>query len=256
MLFQPRLPELQALANAAARLIAAAGGTPSEIAALTIDDLKLLGVKGVTVDNLPAVIAAIGKTTPDTAVDTVDEIQTVATTAQTAAANALAKISNLAGTDKADANTPSLDDYTAAGVTGGFVINGSSNTKLNVLSASNAGDVNGDGLQDLIIGSSDGTTGGSTYVVFGKTDNTAISIDDITNGTGGFKITGPVSAGVTLGVSVSSAGDLNGDGLSDLIVGTATSTNAARPAGAAYVIYGKAPAQTMWSWVPALWTRA
>jgi hypothetical protein len=55
--------------------------------------------------------------------------------------------------------------------------------------------------------------------VFGKKENTnAIELSDIAAGIGGFVIIGE-SAGDYSGHSVSSAGDVNGDGLDDLIVG-------------------------------------
>jgi hypothetical protein len=55
--------------------------------------------------------------------------------------------------------------------------------------------------------------------VFGKQNNTdAINLSAIATGTGGFVINGE-SAGDYSGWSVSNAGDVNGDGLDDLIIG-------------------------------------
>jgi hypothetical protein len=54
--------------------------------------------------------------------------------------------------------------------------------------------------------------------VFGTADTDVIELSSVTSGTGGFVINGE-KAGDNSGVSVSSAGDVNGDGLSDLIVG-------------------------------------
>jgi hypothetical protein len=59
---------------------------------------------------------------------------------------------------------------------------------------------------------------GRSYVVFGKIDSTVINLSSIVAGTGGFVINGDHSKGYS-GRSVSSAGDVNGDGLDDLIVG-------------------------------------
>ena len=60
---------------------------------------------------------------------------------------------------------------------------------------------------------------GSSYVVFGKTDNTtAIELSDVAAGSGGFVIHGETERDSS-GSSVSSAGDINGDGLADLIIG-------------------------------------
>jgi hypothetical protein len=75
-----------------------------------------------------------------------------------------------------------------------------------------AGDVDGDGLHDIIAG----TGGSDVYVVFGKPDGADIDTDAL--GAGGFKF---VLAGGTGGyASVGGGGDVNGDGLADLLVGT------------------------------------
>ncbi|MGE0113185.1 beta strand repeat-containing protein [Aquabacterium sp.] len=123
----------------------------------------------------------------------------------------------------------------AAG-TGGFVINGQAMSDASGYSASFAGDVNGDGLADLIVGAryadpTGGTDAGKSYVVFGKTDTTAVNLSAIEAGTGGFVINGQAASDWN-GTSVSSAGDVNGDGLDDLIVG-------ASRANKGYVIFGK-----------------
>jgi hypothetical protein len=53
---------------------------------------------------------------------------------------------------------------------------------------------------------------GKSYVVFGKTDSTAINLSAIASGTGGFVINGENVDDIS-GNSVSTAGDVNGDGL-------------------------------------------
>jgi FG-GAP repeat/FG-GAP-like repeat len=123
--------------------------------------------------------------------------------------------------------------------TGGFVISGQSTFDMSGYSVSGAGDLNGDGLADLIVGAIGADPGGlsdagKSYVVFGKNTGTAINLSDIENGAGGFVINGQ-SAGDSSGISVSGAGDVNGDGLADLIVGA---SNASGGAGKSYVIFG------------------
>jgi hypothetical protein len=76
-------------------------------------------------------------------------------------------------------------------------------------SVSNAGDVNGDGLDDLIVGT---YKIGNSYVVFGKQDNTAISLSAIATSAGGFVINDESAHDHSAGYSVSSAGDVNGNG--------------------------------------------
>jgi hypothetical protein len=114
----------------------------------------------------------------------------------------------------------------AAGTsTDGFVINGESADDWSGYSVSSAGDVNGDGLDDLIVGAMyadpNGNSSGKSYIVFGKANNNAINLSDIANAsdpTGGFVINGEVVDDRS-GFSISSVGDVNGDGLDDLIIG-------------------------------------
>jgi hypothetical protein len=95
---------------------------------------------------------------------------------------------------KDNTNAIELSDI-AAGI-GGFVIIGESAGDYSGHSVSSAGDVNGDGLDDLIVGAfqadpSGQSHAGKSYVVFGKKDNTdAIELSAIAAGTGGFVING------------------------------------------------------------------
>ncbi len=92
-------------------------------------------------------------------------------------------------------------------------------------SISSAGDVNGDGYSDVIVGASGYSNIGRAYIYFGGT-----SMDNIPDVT----MTGEAAAN-HFGVSVSSAGDVNGDGYSDVIVGAYKfGTNKGR----AYIYFG------------------
>ena len=110
----------------------------------------------------------------------------------------------------------------AAG-SGGFVINGQCAGDQSGCSVSAARDVNGDGFADLIVGASSsdpaaGLSAGRSYVVFGKTGGGAVDLSAIAAGSGGFVINGQYG-GDWSGGSVSAAGDVNGDGLADVLVG-------------------------------------
>ncbi len=117
-------------------------------------------------------------------------------------------------------------------------------------SVSSAGDVNGDGFDDLVIGAffadASGNAksyAGDSYVIFGKADWSSTSTIDLSNlGSAGITIFG-ADAFDQSGRSVSSAGDVNGDGFDDLIIGADkadASGNAKSGAGESYVIFGAA----------------
>ena len=106
-----------------------------------------------------------------------------------------------------------------------------------------SGDLNGDGIEDLILGAvwedaSDRVNIGKAYAIFGKTNWASEEICDLAVKPADFYLHGQNQSD-ELGISVS-AGDINGDGVGDLIVGAATALKAdeSRP-GKAYVIFGE-----------------
>ena len=114
-------------------------------------------------------------------------------------------------------------DLSTLNGTNGFKLSGVAADDYSGRSVASAGDVNGDGFADLIVGASEadphGDGSGASYVVFGKAAGFAANLDLSTlNGTNGFKLSG-VAADDYSGRSVASAGDVNGDGFADLIVG-------------------------------------
>ncbi len=96
-------------------------------------------------------------------------------------------------------------------------------------SVSNAGDVNGDGYDDLIIGV---PYAAKCYVMFGTEDG-------FVNMTEGFTIFGAQSSDLT-GWSVSGAGDVNNDGFDDIIIGAPYASNGLTSSvGVSYVLIGR-----------------
>jgi hypothetical protein len=114
---------------------------------------------------------------------------------------------------------------------------------------SHAGDVNGDGIDDVIIGaaytSPNGrSSAGESYVLFGRVTGFPATFelrsllpDAGGDGSVGFVLNGIASIG-TSESSVSGAGDINGDDIDDLIIGAVSaSPNGRRRAGETFVVF-------------------
>ena len=110
-------------------------------------------------------------------------------------------------------------------------------------SVSTAGDVNGDGYADVIIGAylfdNLHTNEGKAYVYHGSSAGLSSSSSWSTYGTQG---------GAKYGFSVSTAGDVNGDGYSDVIVGAPFYNNGQADEGKAFVFYGSAGGLFLSDW--------
>ena len=132
--------------------------------------------------------------------------------------------------------------YPAVGGDGsaGFVLGGIDHYDESGISVSGAGDVNGDGLDDVIVGSP-WANPGESYVVFGSTQGfpPVLPLARLWDSGGGDGSRGFVLLGIDdAGWSVSGAGDVNADGIDDLIVGARLI--GPDEEGASYVVFGRA----------------
>jgi hypothetical protein len=123
----------------------------------------------------------------------------------------------------------------------GYRIDGAMAGDVTGWAVAGAGDVNGDGVSDMIVGAPKadlkGFESGAAYVLFGETHNQ--NVDLLNLGERGFAIIGGES-GDEAGYAVANAGDVNKDGFDDLLVGAPLADNNGRPSsGSAYVIFGK-----------------
>ena len=140
-----------------------------------------------------------------------------------------------------------LGEFNLSNINGrnGFVINGKEEDDFSGESVSGAGDINGDGFSDLLIGAGyanndEQVNTGESYVVFGQAEgfDASLNLDDL-NGDNGFELRG-MKEGDLLGNSISFAGDVNGDGFSDLLVGArGADPNGQENAGSSYVVFGR-----------------
>ena len=93
------------------------------------------------------------------------------------------------------------------------------------------GDIGGDGSPDLLVGAYGSGTGGTTYLFAGGTTGTvAVADADAT-------ITGE-SASDYAGISVGTAGDVDGDSFDDLLIGASGYDGRASATGAVYLVLG------------------
>ena len=121
----------------------------------------------------------------------------------------------------------------------GFRLDGVDTWTKTGISVSSAGDINGDGYHDILIGADGVDERGHAYVVFGSAEDYSATLDLSTlDGTNGFRLEG-IDWGDYAAISVSTAGDVNGDGFADKLVGAYYADPGGDiRAGETYVVFG------------------
>ena len=204
--------------------------------ATTPIDLNNLGAAGVRIDaaasgdDLGTDLADVG----DVNGDGKDDIAIGASQADSGAPNSGTTYIVLGRSATATINVGSL------GI-GGFTIQGAGTQENSGTSVANAGDVNADGRDDMVIGAfgasaNSRTQSGSAFVVFGQAVPGNVNLASL--GSAGFRIDG-AATGDFLGFSVAGIGDINNDGRDDMALGAPQADFAGGSSGSTYVILGR-----------------
>ncbi|MEO1278475.1 MAG: integrin alpha [Planctomycetota bacterium] len=224
---------------------AAVGGFPAAIELKDLDGTNGFRLVGIArEDRSGSSVASAG----DVNGDSVDDLIIAAFGADPGGRDEAGQTYVVFGRNAAAGGFPAAVELVDLDGTSGFRINGIDANDRSGISVNSAGDVNGDGVDDLIIGAPnadpDGRDfAGETYVVFGRNAASggfpqAVELADL-DGTNGFRLNG-INAYDVSGESVASAGDVNGDGVDDIVIGASNADPEGRLfAGETYVVFGR-----------------
>ncbi|MEM7271833.1 MAG: hypothetical protein AAF547_02030, partial [Actinomycetota bacterium] len=106
-------------------------------------------------------------------------------------------------------------------------------------SVAGLGDIDGDGIGDVAVGAfgddDGGASRGAVYVLFLNADGTVKAEQKISSTQGG--LTGPLDDGDAIAHGAAGPGDIDGDGINDLVVGTRGDDDGGTDRGAVYVLF-------------------
>jgi hypothetical protein len=120
---------------------------------------------------------------------------------------------------------------------------GEANNDMFSRMVANAGDVNGDGFKDILMtapyNNDGGAHAGKVYLFFGRATGWSKDIN-VSNANASFVAEGAGDAGGSAGEGTGlCGGDINGDGLSDIVIGMPQNDDAGSNRGQVYIIFGK-----------------
>ena len=124
----------------------------------------------------------------------------------------------------------------------GFVIHSSDiNTFVGQSTINKLGDINGDGIDDFIIASKNSSINGISYILFGQKDDfpASIILSDFGKHNGFLVTTEKGCCNDEGAVIVSGAGDVNNDGINDIIISALFPNNNPLYTGDCYIVFGK-----------------
>ncbi len=125
----------------------------------------------------------------------------------------------------------------------GFTLLGQTPGDRNGIAIGDAGDINNDGIHDVYISASRKTVNnvafaGCTYIIYGQPHHASTIYLDNINTDIGFRINGSEPVQFS-GNSVQGLGDVNQDGLDDLLIGAFFSSKGKNRNGATYIVFGR-----------------
>jgi hypothetical protein len=163
----------------------------------------------------------------------------------------LVATADLAAADRADGTADGIIDLARiAALPSSYQFNGVSEYDYAGYSVTSAGDVDGDGRDDLMIGAPSGSNEGAAFVIAARDLGALDAEDGATDGVihlgnvgdpprASYRLLGE-APGDMAGHAVASAGDVDGDGSGDLIVGAPHNDSRGGASGAAYLLTARA----------------
>ena len=119
----------------------------------------------------------------------------------------------------------------------GFVIKTDETASFNSVYGETAGDLNGDGIDDIVVAHYRDNGESANHVILGTAYGFDASLDIATlDGTNGFTL--PTISSSDLARSATSAGDVNGDGIDDLLIGAYGASANGSGNGETYILFG------------------